>query len=178
MKKRFISLSLAVMMVFAMMTSTAFAANGSTAVAEIDSAAVTLGTSYSKTINLGLALDAGTSGWFDPASAYFSASTTAIVDTITITPGTPTINAGNKNLLGAVVPSILRITAPDGTVKDFAWDSKGMTITAFDGFAARGTWTLQLYGTNLTKATGDYMSDLLRFGSVSYKSLKMTITCK
>lgn len=178
MKKRFISLSLAVVMVFAMMTSTAFAANDSTTVAEIDSAAVTLGTSYSKTVNLGLALDAGTSGWFDPVSTYFSASTTAIVDTITITPGTATINAGNKNLLGAVLPSILRITAPDGTYVDIAWNSKGMTTDAFQGTPARGTWTLQLYGTNLTKATGDYMSDLLRFGSVSYKNLKMTINCQ
>lgn len=178
MKKRFISLSLAVMMVFAMMTSTAFAASDSTTVTGIDSAAATLGTSYSKTVNLGLALDAGTSDWFQPVSTSFTAPTGAVVDTITIAPGTATINSGNKNFLGAVVPSILRITAPNGTYVDIAWNSKGMTTTAFQGTLARGTWTLQLYGTNYTSATGDYMSDLLRFGSVSYKNLKMTITCQ
>ena len=178
MKKRLMSLSLAVLMVFAMMTTSAFAASDSTAVTEISSAAVTAGMSYTKTVNLGLALDAGASDWFEPVSTYFSASTTAIVDTITIAPGTVTINAGNKNLLGTVLPSILRITAPDGTYADIAWNSRGMTTSAFQGVPARGTWTLRLYGTNLTKPTGDYMSDLLRFGSVSYKNLKMTITCQ
>lgn len=178
MKKRFISLSLAVVMVFAMMTSTAFAASDSAAVAEINSAAVTLGTSYSKTVNLGLALDPGASDWFQPVSTYFSASTSAVVDTITIAPGTATINSGNKNLLGAVLPTLLKITAPDGTTVVIDWNSKGMTTAAFKGVDARGTWTLQLYGTNLTKPTGDYMNDLLRFGSVSYKNLKMTLNCE
>lgn len=178
MKKRLMSLSLAVLMVFAMMTTSAFAASESTAVAEINSAAVTAGASYTKTVNLGLALDAGASGWFEPVSTSILASTNEVVDTVTINPGTVTINAGNKNLLGAVLPSILRITAPNGTYADIAWNSKGMTTSAFRGFPARGTWTLQLYGTNLTKPTGDYMSDLLRFGSVSYKNLKITVTCQ
>jgi len=178
MKKRLMSLSLAVLMVFAMMTTSAFAASESTAVAEINSATVTAGTSYTKTVNLGLALDAGKSDWFEPVSTYFSAPTGAVVDTITIAPGTATINAGNKNFLGAVLPSLLRITAPDGTTVDIAWNSRGMTTAEFKGVDARGTWTLQLYGTNLTKPTGDYMSDLLRFGSVSYKNLKMTLNCE
>lgn len=162
MKKRLMSLSLAVLMVFAMMTTSALAA----------------GASYSKTVNLGLALDAGASGWFEPVSTNFFASTSDVVDTIKIDPGTATINNGNKNFLGVALPSILRITAPDGTYADIAWNSRGMTTSAFRDTPARGTWTLQLYGTNLTKPTGDYMSDLLRFGSVSYKNLKMTITCQ
>lgn len=178
MKKRLMSLSLAVLMVFAMMTTSALAASDSAAVAEINSAAVTAGASYSKTVTLGLALDAGASGWFEPVSTYFSASTTDVVDTITISPGTATVNNGNKNFLGVALPTILRITSPDGTTADIAWNSRGMTTSAFRGVPARGTWTLQLYGTNLTKPTGDYMSDLLRFGSVSYKNLKMTITCQ
>ena len=159
MKKRFVSLSLAVLMTFALMT-TAFAV------------------SYSKTVNLGLFLDAGASGWFDPVSTTFSAPTGATVDTITIDPGTATYNSNNKNFLGTVRASTLRIIAPDGTTKDISWNDKGMTITEYEGVDARGTWTLRLYGTNYTSATGDYMSDLLRAGSVSYKNLKMTITCQ
>lgn len=178
MKKRFMSLALATLMVFAMMTSTAFAASDSDTAPEISSIAATLGTSYSKTVNIGLALDPGDSGWSQIESTYFSATTSAVVDTITIAPGTATINSGNKNLLGAVLPSLLKITAPDGTTVDIPWNSKGMTTTAFKGVDARGTWSLRLYGTNLTKPTGDYMSDLLRFGSISYKNLKMTINCE
>ena len=69
MKKRLMSLSLAVLLVYAMMTTSALAA----------------GASYSKTVNLGLALDAGASGWFEPVSTSILAPTNGIVDTVTIT---------------------------------------------------------------------------------------------
>ena len=162
MKKRFMSLTLATLMVFSMLITTAFAASGTS--------------TQSPSSNLGLALDPGASGWSQVVNVRFSTvPSDAVVDTITIVPGTPTINSGNKNFLGAVLPSLLKITAPDGTTATISWSNK-MTTTAFKGVDARGTWTLQMYGTNLTKPTGDYMIVLLRFGNVIYKSLDMTIS--
>lgn len=133
------------------------------------------GSSSYKTVNLGLVLDAGASGWSNPVYAKFSTlPTNAVVESVEIKPGTVTINSGNPNFLGVVNVTRLRITAPSGQLKELTFNKSGMETMSFYGEQARGNWMLMMYGQNLTYPTGD-MFDSLRMGSVQYKSAKVTI---
>ncbi len=123
--------------------------------------------------NLGLALAPGKSGYSDPVSFQFtSLPLNAKVKSIEIDPGRGIINNNNRNMLGAVVFSKLNVSSPSGKSATIAWNASGMTERAsFLDQEASGTWTAQVYGTNITNITGDRF-----FGSLSYKPVEMTIS--
>lgn len=186
MKKRFTSMLLAVIMVFSLASTTVLAAGVDNAQPEVHTLtfsgeqllAYASDPSMTKlpSQNLGLALDAGASGWSVPVNVPFTTLPyNAKVQSIKIVPGKATINSGHKQMLGAVVISKVKITAPNQRSNEITWGNT-MTTNLFNGFNAKGTWQLQCFGKNLTNPTGDYMQDLLRFGSTIYKSLKVTIT--
>lgn len=184
MRKRIFVGLMAMMMLVSLMAPAAFAASPEdsgnqekqlySVTVDLADLMATGGSSY-KTVNLGLVLNAGASGWSTPVYAKFSTlPTNAVVESIEIKPGTATVNAGNKNFLGVVNVTRLRVISPDGQLKELTFNKSGMETTSFYGKQARGNWTLTMYGQNLTYPTGD-MFDSLRMGSVQYKSAKITI---
>lgn len=184
MKKRIFVGFMAVMMLVSLMAPAAFAASpevveepGKTVYSmtvNLEDVLSTGGSAY-KNVNLGLVLDPATSGWSPDAVAKFTTlPANAKVESVKINPGTVTINSGNKNFLGAVLVTRLRITAPNGKEVELTFDKSSMETLAFYNVGARGNWTLNMYGQNITRPTGD-MLDPLRIGSVQYKSAKITI---
>ncbi|TKH44232.1 hypothetical protein NST83_06615 [Paenibacillus sp. FSL R10-2782] len=189
MKKRLGAMLLAVSM-SAAMSVTAFAAEPNVKVStnvagetvytqtvDVQLSAAPNASSSSKTVSagksLGLALAPGKSGFSDQVSFRFtSLPLNAKVKSIEIDPGRGIINNNNKNLLGAVVFSKLDVISPSGKSATIAWKPSGMTERAsFLDQEARGTWTAQVFGTNIASSTGDRW-----FGSLSYKSVEMTIS--
>lgn len=80
-------------------------------------------------------------------------------------------------MLGVVVFSKLNVVSPIGKSATITWNPNGMTERAsFLDQGARGTWTAQVFGTNIIRPTGNYMTDLRSAGSLSYKSVGMTIS--
>ena len=186
MKKQFTSMLLAVIMAFSLASTTVFAAGINNASPEVhtltingeDLFAYAAESSMTKSPsqNLGLALEAGASGWSVPVNVLFTTlPANATVQSLKIVPGKATINNGHTQMLGAVVISKVKITAPNQDNEEITWGNT-MTTSLFNGYIAKGTWQLQCYGKNLTNPTGDYVEDLRRFGSTIYKSLKVTIT--
>ena len=186
MKKRFTSMLLAVIMALSLGSTTVLAVGMNNASSEVHTLTISgeelfayaAGSSMTKSPsqNLGLALEPGASGWSVPVNVLFtSLPANATVQSIKIVPGKATINNGHTQMLGAVVISKVKITAPNQDSKEIMWGNT-MTTSLFNGYIAKGTWQLQCYGKNLTNPTGDYVEDLRRFGSTIYKNLKVTIT--
>ncbi len=128
--------------------------------------------------SLGLALDPGKSGSSVPVSFRFtSLPSNARVRSVEIDPGRGIVNNNNRNLFGVVVFSELDVFSPNGTSATLTWNPRGMTESAnFLNQDARGTWTARVFGTNIIRPTGDRMRDLRSVGSLSYKSVEMTIS--
>ncbi|MVB09683.1 hypothetical protein CAFE_03480 [Caprobacter fermentans] len=192
-KIRFGATFLALLVSCAMVTTTAFAAETQT------STSSTGKTVYTQTVNaqleampyasadsrtvtanksLGLALDPGASGWSMPVTFRFSSlPSNAVVRSIAINPGRGVINNNNRNMLGLIVISKIEVTSPRGKTADISWRPYGMTDDVdFLQQQASGNWTALVYGTNITRPTGDRMMDLRSFGSISYKSAQMTVS--
>lgn len=127
--------------------------------------------------SLSLALAAGASGWSSPATTFrVSLPDKAKVRSVEINPGTGVSNNGNHNMLGAVTFSQLKLVSPDGITATIKWNAGGMTEkTTFVGKQAKGTWSATVYGTNMARPVSDPTENLRRFGSLIYKSPKMTI---
>lgn len=184
MRKRLFAGLLAAMMVAAMMVTSAFAIGPEVKGQElctitVDAELVPLAgdPTVNKTINIGLALDAGASGWSTVYELKFltaSIPSNAKVQNVKIVPGTATANASSPKLQGLVVASQMKVTAPNlkSTTMSIA---KTMETTALNNAPVSGTWTLQLYGTNVTRPVGDW-TDSIRFGSVHYKNCSVTVT--
>lgn len=128
--------------------------------------------------NLGLALSPGKNGYSSVISFRFtSLPANAKVKSITIEPGTGIMNNNNRNMLGIVKFSYLNIVSPNGIAKKIIWNPRGMREDpVFFNYEARGTWTVQAYGSNITRPTGNYLIDLRSMGSLAYKNMKMTIS--
>ncbi len=184
MKKRLFSLTLAVLMVFSLLSTSAFAAETEDTTkeiytmivdAEITSTYATGPATQTASSAMGLALNPGTSGWSNVVNVRFSTlPSNAVVDSIKIIPGTPVVNNNNKNFMGLVLPSRLVITAPNGQSREETWSGKTARFTNFKLVPAKGTWTMQFYGTNLTQPAADEFN-ALRFGSINYKSPQLVI---
>lgn len=186
MKKKFAALTLAALLVCSLMVPSALAVGTSEETGELytltldaevmSTYATTTDSTQTASSSMGVALDPGASGWSNVVNVRFSTlPSNARVQSIKVVPGTATVNSGNSNMLGAVLPSKLTVTAPNGQSTNISW-ANTMTSTAFSNILAKGTWTMSFYGTNLTQPTGNSMNDLLRVGSVSYKQAKITIT--
>lgn len=101
----------------------------------------------------------------------------AVVRSVAIDPGRGIVNNNNKNILGAVIFSKIEVTSPKGTTADIAWKASGMTDSAhFLQEKGAGNWTALVYGTNIARPTGNPTLDLRYVGSLSYKSVQMTIS--
>lgn len=191
--KRFEAISLALLMSIPMYTVTASAAEQQISVnaasetvytqtADVQIETMSYASTNSKTVtantSLGLALKCGQSGWGTPVTFRFtSLPSNALVRSIKIVPGSGVINDNNKNLLGAILISKIRVTSPSGTTADIAWKASGMTDNAYYlEEKGAGNWTALIYGTNLATPTGNSTLDLRFFGGISYKSAQMTIT--
>lgn len=181
MKKRLFAGLLAAMMVASMMVTSAFAFEPDqelhAVTVEAELIPLASPTNTSKSLNIGLALDAGASGWSTVYELSFSSASipaNAVVRNVKIVPGTATANASAPKLQGLVVASKMKVTAPNlkSTTLDIA---KTMETTALNNAPVKGTWTLQLYGTNVTRPVGDW-TDSIRFGSVHYKNCNVTVT--
>lgn len=132
-------------------------------------------TKYS--LGIGLALGAGKSDWSGDVKILFSGlPSTAKVKKIEITPGRAKINNGDINLKGVVTPTILRITDPAGNVADLKWGTTIVDSSTFAGKFAKGIWYMNMYGTNISRPTGNPTSDLRYFGSVIYSNVEVKIT--
>lgn len=182
MKKRLVSGVLAMVMMISMMAISAFAIESEavkgqeTHTVTVDAELVPLATTTKGSLNIGLALDAGASGWSTVYELKFSSGipTDAVVQNVQIVPGTATYNSAATQLQGLVVVTQFKVTAPNGKSTTMAFD-KTMQTTELNGAPVRGTWTFQMYGTNITAPVGDW-TDSLRFGSIHYKSCSVTIT--
>ena len=143
---------------------------------------VSYSSTSSKTVtankSLGLVLDPGKSGTSEMISFRLTMlPSNAKVRSIEIDPGSAIINNNNRNMLGLVVFSSLDLTSPNGKSATITWDPKGMKDTThFLNQNASGTWTACAFGTNFARPTGDHMLDLRSVGSISYKSVKMTVS--
>ena len=127
--------------------------------------------------SLGLALDPGRSGWSVPVTFRYSLPSNAVVRSIEIDPGRGIINNNNKNMMGTILISKIEVTSPLGKMADIGWKASGMKDTThFLQQPANGNWTARIYGTNISRPTGDPILDIRFFGSISYKSAKMTIS--
>ena len=171
MKKRLFAGLLAAIMVASMMATTAFAAEPAMNGTEekrvysvtIDADLLTTGGSRPVTIpTVTLSLPGYSNGWSAGASASFSTlPSNAVVESVEVTPGK--LSAGSSTT-SPIVTTKYAITSPSGkrverTYKDTA------EIMAFYGEAARGTWTFQIYGTNVGPS----------YGTVKCTSSKITI---
>ena len=181
MKKRLFAGLLAAMMVASMMVTSAFAFEPDqelhTVTVEAELVPLASTSTTNKSIKIGLALDAGASGWSTVYELKFSSvgiPSDAVVQNVKIVPGTKTLNQSAPKLQGLVVASEMRVTAPNlkNTEMDIA---KTMETTALNGAPVKGTWTLQMYGTNVTRPVGDW-PDSIRFGSLHYNNCSVTVT--
>lgn len=181
MKKRLFAGLLAAIMVASMMVTSAFAFEPDqelhTVTVEAELVPLASTSTTNKSLKIGLALDAGASGWSTVYELKFSSTSipsNAEVQSLKIVPGTATANQSAPKLQGLVVATKMRVTAPDlqSTTMDIA---KTMETIALSGAPVKGTWTLQLYGTNLTRPVGDW-TDSIRFGSVHYNNCSVTVT--
>ena len=142
----------------------------------------TQATESSKTVTasstLGLTLNPGTSGYSPLVDFRFTTlPTNAKVRSIEIDPGRGVINNNSVNMKGSVLFTSLAVRSPEMNVVSYSWDPKGMTDnSSFYGEQARGTWTIQVSGMNLTKPVGDPLWDAMLVGSLAYKSVKMTVS--
>ena len=142
----------------------------------------TQATESSKTVTasstLGLTLKPGTSGYSPLVDFRFTTlPTNAKVRSIEIDPGRGVINNNSVNMKGSVLFTSLAVRSPEMNVVSYSWDPKGMTDnSSFYGEQARGTWTIQVSGMNLTKPVGDPLWDAMLVGSLAYKSVKMTVS--
>lgn len=140
--------------------------------------AVTSSKTVTANKSLGLALDPARSGWSEFATFRFSSlPSNALVRSIEIDPGRAIINNNNKNMMGAILVSEIQVISPLGKKADLIWKAGGMEdSTHFVQQQANGNWTARIYGTNISKPTGDPLLDLRYFGGISYKSAQMTIS--
>ena len=142
----------------------------------------TQATESSKTVTasstLGLTLKPGTSGYSPLVDFRFTTlPTNAKVRPIEIDPGRGVINNNSVNMKGSVLFTSLAVRSPSLTVKSYSWNSQGITDdSSFYNESARGTWTIQVSGMNLTKPVGDPLWDAMLVGSLAYKSVKMTVS--
>ncbi len=142
----------------------------------------TQATESSKTVTasstLGLTLKPGTSGYSPLVDFRFTTlPTNAKVRSIEIDPGRGVINNNSVNMKGSVLFTSLAVRSPSLTVKSYSWNSQGITDdSSFYNESARGTWTIQVSGMNLTKPVGDPLWDAMLVGSLAYKSVKMTVS--
>lgn len=127
---------------------------------------------------LGLTLNPGTSGYSPLVDFRFTTlPTNAKVRSIEIDPGRGVINNNSVNMKGSVLFTSLAVRSPSLTVKSYSWNSQGITDdSSFYNESARGTWTIQVSGMNLTKPVGDPLWDAMLVGSLAYKSVKMTVS--
>jgi hypothetical protein len=185
MKKRLFAGLLTAMMVASMMVTSAFAiapeaVTGQdlhTVTVEAQLVPLASTSTMSKSLKIGLALDAGASGWSTVYEIRFSTvgiPSDAVVQNIKIVPGTATANESAPKLQGLVVASQMKITAPNLKSTTMAI-AKTMETTALNNAPVKGTWTLQMYGTNLTRPIGDW-TDSIRFGSLHYNNCNVTVT--
>lgn len=181
MKKRLFAGLLAAMMVASMMVTSAFAFEPGqelhTVTVEAELVPLASTSTMNKSLKIGLALDAGASGWSTVYEIRFSTvgiPSDAVVQNIKIVPGTATANESAPKLQGLVVASQMKITAPNLKSTTMAI-AKTMETTALNNAPVKGTWTLQMYGTNLTRPVGDW-TDSIRFGSLHYNNCNVTVT--
>ncbi len=128
--------------------------------------------------SLGLALTPGASGWSTPVTFRFSnLPTNAVVRSITINQGRGVLNNNDRNMMGLIVISKIKVTSPAGKTANISWKPSGMTDDAhFLQQQASGNWTALVYGTNINRPIGNRLIDLASFGSISYKSVRMTVS--
>lgn len=180
MKKRFLSLTLAMLMVISMLSTSAFAletedtskeAYSITVDAELISTYASQDMTQTATTSMGLVLAPGGSGWSTVAKVNFrTLPANAVIESVVVKPGTASVNA-NTGFLGLVLASRLEIADPSGRSTQVTWDASSMRTAAFNGLTGeQGTWTLSFYGTNLSSG------DMLFTGSTIYKSPQVTIT--
>lgn len=185
MKKRLFAELFTAMVMVSMMASSALAAEPEAGkdrkvhTLTLDAGLVPLAgeASVSKSAGVGLALEAGSSGWSTVYELKFSAPGipfNAVIQDIAVVPGTADANAGHPQMQGVIVASQMKLTAPNAKSTTMTWN-KTMETTALNGAPVRGTWALQLYGTNVTRPIGDW-TDSIRFGSVHYKNCSVTVT--
>lgn len=127
--------------------------------------------------SLGLALDPGQSGWSVPVTFRCSLPSNAMVRSIEIEPGRGIVNNNNRNMMGSILISKIEVTSPSANKANIAWTARGMKDTThFLQKPAKGNWTARIYGTNISRRTGNPMFDLRFFGSIFYKNAKMKIS--
>lgn len=171
MKKRLFAGLLAAIMVASMMATTAFAVEPEVNSAEekrvysvtIDADLLATGGPGTATIStVTLSLPGYSNGWSAGADARFSTlPSNAVVESVEVAPGK--LSAGSSTT-SPIVTTKYAITSPSGkrierTYKDTS------EIMAFYGEVARGTWTFQIYGTNVGQS----------YGTVKCTSTKITI---
>lgn len=172
MKKRIVSIALTVLMVVSMMYTAAFAVEPMANNAEekkvysvsIDANLLATGGSASGTIStIVLSLPGYSNGWSAGKDVKFSTiiPSNAVVESVEVTPGK--LSAGSSTT-SPVVTTKYAITSPSGKRVERTYKDTS-EIMAFYGESARGTWTFQIYGTNVGPS----------YGTVNCTSSKITI---
>lgn len=83
---------------------------------------------------------------------------------------------GAPKLLGAMLPSRLKIDNPEGITQITSWNpSSPEELNVFLYSRARGVWRISMFGTNIARPTGNEFQDLRFWGNVSYYAPKLTI---
>lgn len=154
-KRRMTALFLALMMVWSIIPTSAYASSTSATV--------------TSSKEMGLFLNAGQSGYSNIITFDFSSlPANAIVKEIKLDAGNVRVGKG----LGAIMPQRLRITNPAFETKEVGWDrGKATTISAFTADKAAGIWSVSYYGTNIAPSSGGPRF----FCAVEYQSVKLTI---
>lgn len=166
--KKWLSVILVMSSMFTMMT-TAFAADtnsGGKRVYSItvDAEALSEVKERTNTVNLGISLGGGRSGWSPNISTDFSfLPANAKVESVTVSPGQVSTSGGATS---TILVTKLAIISPKGHEFQTAFNKHGMETLSFFGEQVSGTWKLKLYGQNLGTTTG----------GLTYKSTRVTIT--
>ena len=169
MKKRLLASLLAAMMMASMMVTTAFAAEPETTgepeihCITLDAAdLLALDRETYKTVTPSLGLSSG-SGWSIPVTANFSTIPAgATVTKVKVSPGKVSYSGP---ITSVICVSAFRLTSPDGDSTDLSFSTVGMETTAFNGYTARGTWKLSIFGTHAGSG----------YGVIKYTNTKITI---
>lgn len=171
MKKRIASIALTVLMVASMMSTTALAADPMANNAEekkfysvsIDANLLATGGSTSGTIpTITLSLPGYSNGWSAGKDVKFSTiPSNAVVESVEVTPGKLSASSSTTS---PIVTTKYAITSPSGKRVERTYKDTS-EIMAFYGESARGTWTFQIYGTNVGPS----------YGTVNCTSSKITI---
>lgn len=178
MKKHLVSLCLVAAMMCATLGTTSMAAEAEspkneesgqlyTTTVEVDLSSLARATSSSTkyaSSDMGLALNPGETSWSNSVNFRFSLPSNATIESIEFERGRA---VSNSSLGGAVVPRLFQVTAPDRTSATYGNIPTVTDRNSFSGSKGNGTWSASFYGENLSSSG---------FGSLTYKSAKLTIT--